>query len=87
MLEWQIMKDLGWTLDTSAKTWNNTSGDLQWGAESNWSSDNVPLAIQAASFTNLGLSSGATVALNGYFPVSSLTFDTTVSFTIGGRGV
>ncbi len=86
MLEWQIMKDLGWTLDTAAKTWNNSSGDWQWSTDNNWNSNGAPVAIQTASFTNLGLIASAEVVHDGDFPVSSLSFDTTTSFSIGGWG-
>jgi hypothetical protein len=84
LLEWQIMKDLGWTLDTTTKTWSNSAGNLQWATDNNWNPSSMPNAIQKASFTNAGLTSGVTVNLGGDYAVGGLSFDTTTTFSIGG---
>jgi autotransporter-associated beta strand protein len=83
-LEWQMMRDMGWNLDTSTKAWTNGEGDLQWASDNNWTAYGTPLAIQTAAITNSGLSSGATIILGGNYPVGSLSFNTTTTFSIGG---
>jgi autotransporter-associated beta strand protein len=84
LLEWQMMKDLGWSLDTADKTWSNSTTSLQWGSDNNWTITGVPDATHTVSFTNLGLSSGDTIILGGNHSTGYLLFDTTATFTIGG---
>ncbi|HEY4759285.1 MAG TPA: autotransporter-associated beta strand repeat-containing protein [Thermoguttaceae bacterium] len=83
-LEWEMMKDIGWTINTVTKTWSNGAGTLEWGTADNWSSSGMPSSTQATYFTNAGLSSGNTVNLGSSRSVGSLFFDTTTNFTIGG---
>ena len=84
VLEWQIMKDLGWTINFITKTWNNGGGDSQWGSSMNWNVSGVPDATHDVYFTNSGIAANGTIMLGGDRSVNSLNFDTTTSFTIDG---
>jgi autotransporter-associated beta strand protein len=83
-LEWQMMKDLGWSIIDLTKTWSNGGGDSQWGTNTNWSPNGIPDASQDTYFTNTGLTANGTVTLGADRSINSLIFDTTTNFTIGG---
>jgi autotransporter-associated beta strand protein len=83
-LEWEMMKDMGWLIDTVVKTWSNGAGTLLWGAAGNWTSSGVPTAAHSTYFTNSGITTNDTITLGADHSVDALLFDTTTSFTIGG---
>lgn len=84
VLEWNIMKDLGWTITTVTKTWTNWGNNLQWGTDANWDANGMPNAAHSVYFTNLGIVANDIITLGGDRSVNSLFFDTTTSFTIDG---
>jgi autotransporter-associated beta strand protein len=83
-LEWQIMKDLGWTLDTTDKTWTNGAGNLQWGNADNWNITGVPDAASPVLFSGAYISSGDSIDLGGDRSVLNLTIDSAQGFTVDG---
>ncbi len=83
-LEWQIMKDLGWTLDTTDKTWTNGANNLQWGMDDNWNITGVPDSTNPVVFSGHYINSGDSIDLGGDHAVASLTIDSAVNFTIDG---
>jgi autotransporter-associated beta strand protein len=83
-LEWEIMKDLGWTV-IGTKTWSKGAGTLNWIDAANWGPSGVPDQNWNVSFTTTGLSSGNVVDLGGDHVINTLTIGSIVSFTLGGE--
>ena len=84
-LEWEIFKDLGWSIITT-KTWSKGGGTLNWGDAGNWNLGGVPDITNRVTFANTGLAAGNTVSLGVSRTVDAITFDSTVTFTVGGTG-
>jgi len=82
-LEWEIMKDLGWTV-IGTKTWSKGAGTLNWTDGGNWGPSGVPDQNWNVSFTSAGLAGGNVVVLGGDQAIHTLTVNSTVSFTVGG---
>jgi len=85
-LEWEIMKDLGWSV-VGTKAWSKGAGTLNWGAAGNWSTVTAPSNVTLdwnVSFTSAGLSNNDTINLGGNQSIHTLGIDSTVGFTIGG---
>ena len=66
--------------------WTNGAATLKWTDAANWSPSGAPGASTDAFFTNTGLTSGATVNLNGAETARSLAIQSTLNFTLGGSG-
>ncbi|MGW8256491.1 MAG: hypothetical protein ACWGMZ_03300 [Thermoguttaceae bacterium] len=81
-LEWEIMKDFGWSVAT-VHTWSKGAGSLAWGSAANWDTG-LPDAVGNVNFTNTGLSNGDTILLGDNRTINALSIDSTTSFTIGG---
>jgi len=87
-LEWEIMKDLGWSI-IGSKAWSKGAGTLNWGTAGNWNTVTEPWNTSLdwnVSFTSAGLSNNNTIDLGGNQSMHTLGIDSTVSFTIGGSG-
>jgi autotransporter-associated beta strand protein len=82
-LEWEIMKDLGWSVLT-AKTWTKGAGTLLWTDAANWSPDGAPDATWDLTLGGPGLADGAVMDIGGNQSVNILTFDGAGTFTVGG---
>jgi autotransporter-associated beta strand protein len=82
-VEWEIMKDLGWSVLTT-KTWTKGAGTLSWSDPANWGPDGTPDATWDVTFASSGLADGDTVDIVGNRSVNILTVGSTKSFTIGG---
>lgn len=66
--------------------WTNTGGTKTWTGATNWNPNGVPGTSTDAFFTGTGLTSGATINLNGAQTARSLAFQGGVNFTLGGSG-
>ena len=66
--------------------WTNGAATLKWTDAANWSPSGAPGASTDAFFGGTGLSSGATVNLNGAQTARSLAIQGTVNFMLGGSG-
>jgi autotransporter-associated beta strand protein len=85
-LEWEIMKDLGWSV-IGTKTWSGGAGTSNWLDAANWNTSGVPNQNWNVSFTNTGLGSGSTINLGGDQTIRTLGIDSTLNFTVdGGSG-
>jgi autotransporter-associated beta strand protein len=82
-VEWEVMKDLGWSVLT-AKAWTNGAGTLLWTDVANWSPDGAPDATWDLTLGGPGLADGAVMDIGGNQSVNILTFDGTGTFTVGG---
>jgi autotransporter-associated beta strand protein len=84
-LEWEIMKDLGWSVLT-AKTWTKGAGTLSWADAANWGPNGAPDATWDVTLTGAGLAGGDVLNLAGNQTVNLLSIDASTSFTVGGSG-
>ena len=82
-LEWEIMKDLGWSV-VGVKSWTKGAATLNWSDTPNWSPSGLPDPTWNVSFSTSGLTTGDTINLGGNQTINSLSIDSTASFTIGG---
>ena len=81
LVEWGIMKDLGYIINT---TWTKGAGTLDWTTGNNWDIPLAPDAMTAVYLTNTGLAAGDTLSLGGNSTVAALVINSTVDFTLGG---
>jgi autotransporter-associated beta strand protein len=82
-LEWEIMKDLGWSVLTT-KTWTKGAGTLSWADAANWGPNGAPDATWDVTLTGAGLAGGDVLNLAGNQTVNLLSIDASTSFTVGG---
>ncbi|MBM4020535.1 MAG: hypothetical protein FJ288_19830, partial [Planctomycetes bacterium] len=82
-LEWEILKDLGWSVLTT-KTWTRGAGTLSWADAANWGPDGAPDATWDVVLGGAGLADGDTIDLAGNQSVNVLAIDGGVGFTLGG---
>jgi autotransporter-associated beta strand protein len=82
-LEWEVMKDLGWSVLTT-KTWTKGAGTLLWTDAANWSPDGAPDATWDLTLGGSGLADGDVMDIGGNQSVNILTLDGAGTFTVGG---
>jgi autotransporter-associated beta strand protein len=84
-LEWEIMKNLGWSV-IGTKTWTKGAGTLNWNDAANWNASGVPDQGWNVQFTGTGLIDGDTLLVSGSQALHTLSIDSTKTFTVGGSG-
>jgi autotransporter-associated beta strand protein len=82
-LEWEMMKDLGWSVLTT-KTWTKGAGTLSWADAANWDPNGGPDATWDVTLDGAGLADGDVMDIAGNQSVNILTIDSGAGFTIGG---
>jgi autotransporter-associated beta strand protein len=82
-VEWEVMKDLGWSVLT-AKAWTKGAGTLLWTDTANWSPDGAPDATWDLTLGGPGLADGDVMDIVGNQSVNILTLDGAAGFTVGG---
>ncbi len=75
-------------LRAASITWDGDTGGAgtSWNAGVNWVGDALPGSGDEAIFTDAGLTSGKTIALDAPQTIGSLTIASTLGFAIGGAG-
>lgn len=81
-LEWEMLKDLGWSVLTT-RTWTKGALTFNWGDAGNWDPNGLPDQTWDVTFTNAGLAAGNAVALGGHRTVNALLINSNVSFFLG----
>jgi autotransporter-associated beta strand protein len=80
LMEWAMMKDMGWIVTT---VWNKGANTLNWSDSGNWNVGGTDV-MNHVLFTNDGLAAGDTVLSGTARTIDSLAFDSTLNFTISG---
>ncbi len=83
-LEWEMMKDLGWSIVTTIR-WTKGAGTLNWVDAANWDNPSGPPDdTWDVVLGGAGLAQGDVLNLGGNQSVNVMTIDSGADFTLGG---
>ena len=83
-LEWEMMKDLGWSVVTTIR-WTKGAGTLNWADAANWDNPSGPPDdTWDVVLDGVGLAQGDVLNLGGNQSVNVMEIDSGAGFTLGG---